>query len=117
MITMLMATFGVGKWAARLIAFGLPVLLLVVAFFALDAWGDSRYRSGRAEESAMWKAASAVTVAKARASGDEASRKQAAVLAVEMSRVERERNRIDAAIEDGSSAIDVLFPVDGLQNH
>lgn len=102
---------GVAKGVAKLIAYvGLPVLLLVGAGLALDAWGDSRYRAGRSDELAAWQAASDALIQKKATSAAAADRKAAAQAVDFAAQQQHEKDRIDAAIENGTSPMDALFP-------
>lgn len=98
-----------GAWAVAIIG---PVLLLVGVVLALDAWGDSRYRAGEDASDAAWKAASDKLVAEAATAANAAERAAAAQQAAFAARQEKEKERIDAAISNGASPVDVLFPVD-----
>lgn len=104
---------GFAPWLAKLVAYaGLPLIALGLAWLALDAWGDSRYRSGKADEKAAWQAASDKLIATAAASGDAATRNEVPRLTEQAAKVEEEKERLDAAIENGSSPFDALFPAD-----
>jgi hypothetical protein len=107
----LLIGWGLGKRTAQLIAYvGLPVLLLVGAGLALDAWGDSRYRAGRADELAAWQAASDALIQKKATSAAAADRKASAAVVTFAAQQQLEKDRIDAAIENGASPVDALFP-------
>ena len=107
----LLTGWGLGPRLARLIAYvGLPLLLLVGVGLALDAWGDGRYRAGRADEKAAWKAASDTLIQKAATSASAADRKAAAQTVEFAAQQQHEKERIDAAIENGASPMDALFP-------
>lgn len=111
MIALLMS-LGLAKRAAQILGYvGVPLLLILGAGLALDSWGDSRYRAGRADEQAVWKAASDKLIQQAATSGDAATRKEAARLLDHAAQVEHEKEKIDAAIENGTSPVDALFPV------
>lgn len=103
---------GAGKRLAQFVAYvGLPLLLIVGALLALDAWGDRRFRAGEDAREAVWKAASDATIAKAATSADAATRKEVPRLVEQAAKIEREKDLIDAAIENGTSPVDALFPV------
>lgn len=108
----LFMSWGLSRAWSWVAAIGLPILLVVAVLLALDAWGDSRYRAGKAAEHAAWVAASDKLLKDAAAAGANAD-KAALGRAVDFAaKQEEERNRIDAAIEAGASPVDVLFPVD-----
>jgi hypothetical protein len=114
MIVTALITRGLAPWAAKLLAYvGLPLLLLIAALLALDAWGDSRFRAGKADEKAIWQAASDKLIKEATVSAEAADRKEVPRLVEQAAKVEQERNRIDAALENGTSTIDALFPAAG----
>lgn len=107
----LLTGWGLGKRAAQLIAYvGLPVLLIGAALLALDAWGDGRYRAGRDYEKAAWQAASDALIQKKATSAAAADRKAAAQAVNFAAQQQNEKDRIDAAIENGASPVDALFP-------
>src|SRR5688572_4022569 len=85
-------------------------LAAAVAFFVvLDAYGDSKYREGKAKADMEWKAASDKLIQKAAASGERADTAAAAREADFAARVEDEKEKIDAATADGTSPFDVMF--------
>ena len=96
---------------------GLAALLLGAALlFAIDRYGDSRERAGVEKTDAAWKAASDKLIEEAATAADAATRTQAPKIAAQAARAEEEKERIDAAIENGTSPVDALFPVaDGVR--
>jgi predicted DNA repair protein MutK len=96
--------------AAKLIGWVLVPLLVLGAFYlALDAYGDSRFREGRAKEEAAWKAANDRLVQQAAEASTQADRMAVARAMDHAAQVEEEKERIDDAIANGSSPFDVLF--------
>jgi hypothetical protein len=82
---------------------------LVAFYFALDAYGDRRYGEGKKDEAAAWQKASDKLIAQAAQASDKADTKAAERAADYAVKVEDEKEKIDAAIADGSSPLDVLF--------
>lgn len=100
----------VPKWAW----IGLGAVLLLVAFyFALDAYGDARYDKGKADADAAWIEAGEKLKAKAAESGKKADVKAAERQAEHDAQVQAEKEKIDEALAEGSSPLDVLFGTDG----
>jgi len=91
-----------------------PILILVLFYLSLDAYGDSRFREGRATGEAAWKAANDRLLKQAAQSADEADRVALAKAIDQAIKVEEEKERIDDAIANGSSPFDVLFPAGGV---
>lgn len=112
MIALLMS-WGLSRAWSWVVAIGAPILLVVGALLALDAWGDRRFRAGEAASDAAWKAASDKLIAEAATSANAATRKEAARIADHAAKVEQEKEKIDAAIANGSSQFDALFPAAG----
>lgn len=94
------------KWAWYAIGIALAALAL---WLLLDAYGDSRYREGKKDEAAAWQAASDKLLAKAAEAETEADKRDAARAADYAAEVAEEKERIDHAIQEGSSPMDVLF--------
>lgn len=97
---------GIPRWAW--IALG-GVLLLLAFYWALDSYGDRKYAEGKDAADKAWIAASDKLIKKAQAAGTEADRKAAARAADHAAKVEDEKEKIDAAVKEGSSPLDVLF--------
>lgn len=87
------------------------VALLLLLGLGLKLWGDSRYRAGKAHENAVWQAANDKLIQQAATSAREADRKEAIRIRDHSAQLEQERNRIDAAIANGASPADAIFPV------
>ena len=109
MIALLMS-WGLSRAWSWVAAIGVPVLIVIGLFLALDAWGDSRFRSGEAFEKAKWVAASDKLLADAARAHSEADKNAAAAALDFAAKQQEERDRIDAALSNGSSPIDALFP-------
>lgn len=106
MIAMPAALAAVPRWAW--IALG-AVLLLVAFYFMLDSYGDARYDKGKADADAAWQAASDKLIAKSQAAGTKADKAAAARQADFVAKQEDEKEKIEEAIEQGESPLDVLF--------
>lgn len=102
---------GLTERVAKLVAYiGIPILILIAFYLALDAYGDSRFREGRAVENAAWKEAQDRLLAQAAESASAADREDLARQLEHAAAVEEEKEKVDAAIADGTSPFDVLFP-------
>lgn len=117
MIGLLMG-FGLGKRAAQIIAYvAVPLLVLVAFYIALDAYGDSRFREGRQVENAAWKTAQDKLLAQAAQATTKADKIALAVTLEHAAKVEEEKEKVDEAIANGGSPLDVLFPsADGVRD-
>jgi predicted lipid-binding transport protein (Tim44 family) len=112
MIAMLMG-FGLSSRIAKLIAYvAVPLLIALVIWLALDAYGDSRYREGKKDEAAAWQEASDKLKAKAAATATKADDAAAKRAEEHVAKVEKEKEAVAAALEEGRSPFDALFPVD-----
>lgn len=100
----------VPRWAW--IALG-AVLLLVVFYIALDAYGDARYDKGKADADAAWIEAGNRLIAKSQKAGTKADKAAAAREADFAAKQEHEKERIDEAVAEGDSPFDVLFGANG----
>lgn len=94
------------KWGW--IALG-AVLLIAAFYFALDAYGDSRYREGKSDADKAWQAASDKLIEDAAKAGAKADKKAAARAADFAAKQEEERKAIDEAADNGSSPLDAIF--------
>lgn len=89
-------------------------LAAIIAFyFALDAYGDRQYAKGRSDEERAWKEASDKLIEKAQKAEVKADKAAAARAADYAVKVEDEKEKVDAALDEGSSPFDVLFGTDG----
>lgn len=82
---------------------------LIAFYFALDAYGDSRYREGKKDADAAWIKASDELLKKAADAKTAADKAAAAREADYAAKVKTEKEKIDAATAEGSSPFDVLF--------
>lgn len=96
----------VPTWAWAVIG---AAVVLVAFYMALNAYGNSRYKAGKADADAAWIEASNKLIDKAAASGKKADTAAAARQADFVAKVEDEKERMDAAVKEGSSPMDVLF--------
>lgn len=114
MIAAALIRLGIGEKAAGILArVGLILALIGLGCFAINAWGDARYSAGKADENAAWKAANDALIQKAATSGNAADRKEVPRLIEQAVKTEQEKERIDAALTNGTSPIDALFPAAG----
>lgn len=110
MITIL-TNLGLSRMWAWTVAIGAPILLLVGTGLAIDAWGDSRFRAGEKLERGKWEAASNKLLAESANASTQAEKNAAAAALDFAARQQIERDRINDALENGSSPVDALFPV------
>lgn len=96
----------VPRWAW--IAIG-AVLLLAALYFALDRFGDARYREGHADADREWQEASNRLIEKAWKAETKADANAAERAADFAAKQEDEKQRIEEAVEHGGSPLDVLF--------
>lgn len=109
MIALLMK-LGLSGRAAKLVAYvALPLLILAAVYMLLDAYGDSRFREGKAAEKAAWQQAEAKFLKKAGEAEKKADKQAAAREADHIAAVAEERKKIDEAVANGSSPLDALF--------
>lgn len=106
-----LATKVVGPRFAKPLLILLAVALLVGAFYVmLDKYGDSRYDAGRRDEETAWKAAQDKLLAQAAAAATSADKTALAATIEHAAAVEEEKEKVDEAIANGTSPLDVLFP-------
>lgn len=98
--------FAMPRWAWFVLA---GVMALLAFYLALDAYGDSRYREGKSAADKAWQEASNRLIDKAAKAGTKADTKAAARAADYAAKVEDEKEKIDAAVKEGSSPLDALF--------
>lgn len=111
MIVSALVARGVAPVLAKIFTYVvLPLVLIGAAWFALDAWGDSRYRAGVDATDAAWKAASDKALKDAVAAGAVATKNELGRLIEHQAKVEDEKEAIDAALANGTSPVDALFP-------
>jgi len=102
----LLTGWGLPKWAANLLSYAIPVLIVLGALWY---YGHSQYQAGWNANDAAWKTAiqqakDDVDKAAGNASDDSVKRHDDFV-----ERVTTEKGKVDAAIQDGSSPADALF--------
>jgi hypothetical protein len=102
--------FTLPRWAW--IALG-GALLLLALYIALDQYGDRRFSEGKAQADAEWQEASNRLIEKAQAGATKADKAAAARAADHAAKLEDEKEKVDAALDEGSSPFDVLFDADG----
>lgn len=101
---------GLSPRAAKVVAIFVGFLLIFAAFYLLlHAYGNERYKAGKADADKAWIAASDKLIQKSQNAGTKASTAAAARQADFAAKVEDEKERIDAANAEGSSPFDVLF--------
>lgn len=106
-----LATKVVGPRFAKPLLILLAVALLIGAFYVmLDKYGDSRYDAGKRDENAAWKAAQDKLLAQAAQATTKADKVALAVTLEHAAKVEEEKEKVDEAIANGGSPLDVLFP-------
>jgi hypothetical protein len=106
----LLLKLGLSEKAAKLVAYiAIPLLILAAFYLSLDAYGDSRYREGQSDADKAWQEASDRLIAKSQKAATKADTAAAARAADYAARVEEEKEKIDEAIAEGSSPLDVLF--------
>lgn len=98
--------FSMPRWGWFVLA---GVMALLAFYLVLDAYGDSRAREGKAQADAAWQAASDKLIQDAAKAGAKADTKAAARAADYAAKVEDEKEKIDAAVKEGSSPLDALF--------
>ena len=94
------------RWGWIALGGALGVLLLILA---LHAYGNSRYKAGKADADAAWIAASNKLVEKAQNSETKAGQAQAARAADFAAQQEAEKKAIEAAQQNGTSPFDAIF--------
>lgn len=87
---------------------GLLFLVLVIVW--LLWYGNARFKAGEAAADARWLEASARLADQAEKSADTATRREAPRIEENAAKVAAEKERLDAAVADGSSPFDALFP-------
>ncbi len=85
------------------------VALLLMFYLALDSYGDRRFGEGRQAEAKAWKDAEAKLLKKAAEAGTRADKVATARVAEHAAVVQEERKKVNEAVAEGSSPLDVLF--------
>jgi hypothetical protein len=84
-------------------------VLMVAFYFTLDAYGDSKYQQGKTQSDLEWKRAEQREITRVADAGKKADIMEANRLADHAEKVATEKEKIDAAVEDGTDPFDVLF--------
>lgn len=93
---------------------GLAVIAFLVGLWlALDAYGDGRYAQGRDDNERAWKAAEAKLRREEKTSAAGADKAAIVREKAHAAAVASEKGRIDDAIREGYSPLDVLFARSG----
>lgn len=98
--------FGLPRWGI----YALAALLLVTAFLAeRHAYGNRRFNAGEDHADEQWKKASDKLIEKSANAGTKADKVAAARQADFAAKQEDERERIDHAVQEGTSPLDAVF--------
>lgn len=112
----LLLKLGMSEKLAKIFAYAIiPILILILFYMALDAYGDSREREGKASADAAWQKAADLVEAESQGAADAADIPADQRAADWAARVEQEKAAIDAQITNGGDPFDVLFGVDGVR--
>lgn len=110
MITFLTG-LGLTTRLVKLIAYvGIPLAIIGALWLTLHLYGNARYQAGRDYESALYKAASDKLLQQAATSASQADRQSVVRNLDFVAKQEHEKEKIDAAVANGSSAFDAMFP-------
>lgn len=94
------------------LALGAAVTLVALFIW----WGNARHSQGVEETDAKWQLAADKLARDASKSADAATRKEAPRIAAHAAQVAAEKEKIDEALADGRSPLDVLFPAGGVRD-
>lgn len=109
MIGLLMG-FGLGKWAARAIAYvAVPLIVIGLLWWAITSYGSRRYQAGVDATDAKWEEASNRLKDEAANSATRADDNAAVRIETHRQQVEEEQDAIEAATRNGMSPFDALF--------
>lgn len=97
------------KWLGIGLAFALAVLIIV---FALDRYGDARYREGEVAADAKWQKASEAAERESVKAAGKADDKAAVREADFAQRAADEKAKLDETTSKGGDPFDVLFGAD-----
>ena len=86
------------------------VVLLAAFYFTLDAYGDSKYQQGKNKADQEWKLAEQREIDRVAKAGKKADIMEANRLADHAEKVASEKEKIDAAVKEGTDPLDALFP-------
>lgn len=110
MTAWLIKSLGLSKLGARIIVYVLlPLLLVAILLFSLNAWGDSRYEQGKDDADLAWKAAGRKLIEQSEAAAQGANDLAVLREAEYQQRLREEKEAIDAATIAGDDPLDVLF--------
>lgn len=97
----------------KLMRIGVAVGLLLLVIGGILFWGHSKYKAGHeagvTETDAAWKKASDELMREAGKSATKADDRAVAALEEHKEQIDEERKAVEAAKQDGSSPLDVLF--------
>lgn len=115
LILKLAARTGLPAGLIKFIGLILGIAALVgLVWFSLDRFGDARYNDGRKDEKQVWLDAEEALRRKAEDASREADRRKAIRDQVHAAQVATEREKIDEAVREDRSPLDVLFGTDGM---
>lgn len=110
----LLLKLGMSERLAKIFAYMfLPILIVVLFYIALDAYGDARFDAGKDQADRAWQAAADLVEADSQDAAEAADVPADQRAADWAARVEEEKALIDAKIHEGGDPFDVLFPADG----
>lgn len=110
----LLLKLGLSEKAAKIFAYAfLPILIVVLFYIVLDAYGDARFDAGKDQADRAWQAAADLVEADSQDAAEAANVPADQRAADWAARVEEEKAIIDAKINEGGDPFDVLFPADG----
>lgn len=105
-----LVSFGLSRRAAiGLLGLAAVGLALIIFTLTLHAYGDARYKAGKRDADAAWVEAGNRLVEKAHKSADKADVAAAARVEDFTAQQEAEKQRIENAQANGTSAFDVMF--------
>jgi hypothetical protein len=110
MIATLMG-WGLTSRAAKLIAYvAIPLLVVLIIWMSINAYGNARFDAGEKAADAKWEEASRKLQEKNLKAQGVADEKAEARAEEYVARAADEKERIDNAVQNGTSPFDVLFP-------
>lgn len=86
-----------------------PIVLLLLVFGGVKAWGNSKYNAGVAATDAKWELASDRLKAEAAKSATKADDAAVKRLEEHVEQAEEDQAAVDAAVAEGRSPLDALF--------
>lgn len=101
---------GLGEgWAKLIVYVGLPLLVIGLVWWRVDAWGDRRFNQGVEAHRALVAKASEELHRHAEESATQADDAAVERLDEHLQQTAEEQERLDEAARNGSSPLDVLF--------